>query len=560
MPDLDEWITRASLAECAGPTIFQRGLAYFDEGAVTRLRDIGHKVGARVYGSEPYEIELWTDGVEFHYDCTCPHAAEGNFCKHCVATGLAFLAARREMGDLAPQDTPQGIWQRLEEYLPLQPVETLTNWLLEAAERDDATYRTLRLAMERAGGSPQQIKALRREIDQVADGGWDDWEPLLDSLGELLETQPAAVVEIAEYAIERVERASREYDDYEEDDGGTSDILDRLGELHREACALAQPDPVALAERLFRYDTTGEGNVFYDSLPAYRDALGDAGTRRYRELAEAVWREDRHGPYSRLARIMESLARESGDIEALVAIKARDLDSGYAYLQIAEIYQAANHPGPALEWAERGLRAFPERPDFRLQDFLMERYMEQGRGEEALALASEQFVESPRLGTYQKWHALAERLGAWPEQRERALAEVERLAQKPKGWPRPPNTLPDQSLRVEIALWEEDLAAGWEAARQGYCQQDTKARLAERLEKPYPAQALALYLPMIPEQAALGKNDAYARAVEMIGIVGELLQNLGRADEFRGLLAGWRGAFKAKRNFMKLLDGMGWDS
>lgn len=560
MPDLDEWITRASLAECAGATIFQRGLAYFDEGAVTRLRDIGHKVGARVFGSEAYEVALWTDGVEFHYDCTCPHAAEGNFCKHCVATGLAFLAARREMGDLAPEDTPQGVWKRLEEYLPLQPVETLADWLLDAAGRDDATYRTLRLAMERLGGALHQVKALRREIDQAArDCCWDDWEPLLDSLDELLETEPAAVVEIAEYAIERVERAAdREYDDYEEDDGGASYILDRLGELHLQACVLAQPDPVALAERLFRYDTTGEGNVFYDSLPAYQDVLGEAGTQRYRELVEAAWRESAYQPYSRLTRIMERLARESGDIEALVAIKARDLSSGYDYLHIAEIYQAAQQPGLALEWAERGLRAFPERLDSRLQDFLVERYMEQGRGEEALALAFAQFTESPKLGTYRKLHALAVRLDVWPAQRERALTEVERLAQKPKGW-RPQNQTPDQSLRVEIALWEDDLAAAWEAARQGYCQQDTKVRLAERLEKPYPAQALALYLPMIPEQVARSKNEAYARAVEMIGIVGELLQNLGRADEFQGLLAGWRRTFKPKRNFMKLLDEMGWD-
>ncbi|SMF95334.1 Uncharacterized conserved protein, contains Zn finger domain [Methylomagnum ishizawai] len=555
MPDLDDWITRQSLAEYAGPKVFQRGLDYFQASSVTRLRDIGHRVSARVSGSEDYEVELWTDGEEFEYACTCPHAAEGNFCKHCVAAGLAFLDGRRGMEHLAPADTPQGVWKRLGEYLPLQPVETLVDWLLEAAGRDETTYRTLRLAMEKVGGSLHQIKALRREIDQIARYcNPDDWDSLLDSLEELLDTEPAAVVEVAEYAVERVEAAIPEL---EYDEGEAIDILDRLGELHRQACLSARPDPVALAERLFRYDTTGEGNAFHNSLPDYREALGEAGTRRYRELAEAAWRENPGRNY-RISSIMENLARESGNIEALVAVKAHDLSSAHRFLDIAEIYQEARQPDQALKWAELGLEAFPERPDSRLRDFLAELYLELGRNDEALALAWAQFAEDPSLRTYQKLRDLAERLGRWPEQRERALAEVERAAQHPKRWATQ-NQTPDTSLRVEIALWEEDPEAGWEAAQRGYCQPGLKTRLAEKLEEPRPAEALALYLPMIPAQVAQGKNEAYQRAVELIGIVGELLQRLDREDEFQGLLAGWRAAFKAKRNFMKLLDEMGWD-
>lgn len=38
---------------------------------------------------------------------------------------------------------------------------------------------------------------------------------------------------------------------------------------------------------------------------------------------------------------METLARRSGDVEALVAIKKRDLSSAWGYLQIAETYRQA---------------------------------------------------------------------------------------------------------------------------------------------------------------------------------------------------------------------------
>ncbi len=39
---------------------------------------------------------------------------------------------------------------------------------------------------------------------------------------------------------------------------------------------------------------------------------------------------------------METRARQSGNTEALVAVKARDLSHPYAYLEIAEIYRRAH--------------------------------------------------------------------------------------------------------------------------------------------------------------------------------------------------------------------------
>ena len=55
---------------------------------------------------------------------------------------------------------------------------------------------------------------------------------------------------------------------------------------------------------------------------------------------------------------MESLARVSGDIDELVAIKAKDLSSAYQFLRIAEILLGAGRKDEALTWAERGLTAF----------------------------------------------------------------------------------------------------------------------------------------------------------------------------------------------------------
>ena len=112
---------------------------------------------------------------------------------------------------------------------------------------------------------------------------------------------------------------------------------------------------------------------------------------------------------------MERLAEASGEVDELVAIKSRDLSSSYRYLDIAETWTKAKQPDKALDWAERGLKAFPERPDNRLRDFLVAAYLKRKRNDEALQLTKVQFEERPAHERYKKLHDVADKLGLWPE-------------------------------------------------------------------------------------------------------------------------------------------------
>src|SRR5690606_33231883 len=109
----------------------------------------------------------------------------------------------------------------------------------------------------------------------------------------------------------------------------------------------------------------------------------------------------------RLTNIMEALARTTGDLDAVVAIKAKNLSHAYAFLQIAELYGDARRHDDALAWAERGLKAFPKNTDSRLLEFLATEYHRRGRHDEAIALGWRQFDERPSLETYRvlKSHA-----------------------------------------------------------------------------------------------------------------------------------------------------------
>ena len=388
---LDDFITRDALHRLAGDAAFQRGQTYAKAGAVSRLRQRGERLDARVEGSESYQVELRADAGELGYHCTCPRAADGYFCKHCVAVGLTWLAQR------ASGTPPEDPWADIRIYLETQSPETLIALLLDVAERDDRLYRSLQLKAHRLSGAGDRIKSLRQAIDQITrTSGFgacaEDLDDFIDSLEDLLTPEDAGMlVDLTEYAIQRAESALGELDD---EDGEFGHAVERLGRLHQDACRLLRPDPVGLAERLFRLATRPEIDLCSFDPLTYRELLGEAGLARYRELAEAKWRTlgqlDPKKGYDperfRITSLMEQLAQADGDLEQLIAIRSRDLTSASRYLDIAELWIRAGRPELALEWAERGLAAFPTRADNRLRDFLAAAYLERGRDEEALQL------------------------------------------------------------------------------------------------------------------------------------------------------------------------------
>lgn len=572
-------ITRTALEDLSGGTAFRRGEEYFSVGAVGRLRTTDDKVSAKVEGTDTYDVELREDDGELAYDCTCPRAADGYFCKHCVAVGLAWIA------DHATEEVPKAKsgkakrrdpWRDIKNYLTAQPTDTLIELLLDVAQRDDRLYQSLLLKAERTVGGGNVVKAFRRAIANATEiRGFIDWrevgtfagniDQVADSLTELLKPDTAAMlVELAEYAIEKVEGALEQVDDSNGEIGG---IVYRLGEMHLKACSMAKPDAAALAERLFRFETTLPFGLCSFDAVTYRGPLGKKGLQRYRELAEAEWRKikprtDDKGYDSHRAaitRIMERLAEASGDIDELVAIKSKDLSSSHRYLGVAEILTKAGRADEALGWAERGLKAFPNHPHNDLRDFLVASYLKHKRNDEALHLTWVQFEERPGLEPYKKLHEVAGKLGIWTAQRERALARLANTvaseATSTSRWKPKPST-PNFSLRVSIALWEKDLDAAWTAAHQGICDRNLLITLAGKLEPTRPDDAISLYRRVVPPIVEQTNNAAYDEGIRLVRKVGGLMKAQNRSRQFGDYLAELRLQFKPKRNFIKLLDGV----
>lgn len=101
-------------------------------------------------------------------------------------------------------------------------------------------------------------------------------------------------------------------------------------------------------------------------------------------------------------------------LDKLITEKTLENLAGAGSFQRGNAYFSAGSVGP--------LRDTGKKVSARVD--LVAAYLQRRRNDEAMHLTWLQFEERPSLTQYKKLHAVAEQLGIWPEQRERALARV----------------------------------------------------------------------------------------------------------------------------------------
>ena len=403
---------RRSVEAMADRRSFERGLLYAANGRVGKRTLTASTVKAKVRGSSSYQVKLsLDDDDEPAYDCSCPVGQEGRFCKHAVAVALVVTDAVADPGQRAEAVID------VRGYLEGLDHPTLVDLLVERAADDDIFDARLRMDAARATGGPPQLGVFRHAVDEAfVVGGYVGYremydyatniDAVLDSLQDLLDDGHAeAVVALAEHAIDRAEDAVGYVDD---SDGWMSGIAERLQDLHRAACAAAQPDPVALARTLFdRERHSGDLEVFYGAASAYAEVLGAEGLAEYRRLAQVEWdalpplgpKEEERSWSSqrfRITQIMQTLAELTGDVDAVVEVLARDQSSAYQFVRMADVLREAKRYDDALMWAEKGL-ALHGGSDSRLVEVAAEEHHRSGRGEDAVRVIWDAYAEAPGL-------------------------------------------------------------------------------------------------------------------------------------------------------------------
>ena len=126
---------------------FARGHDYFARGRVVSMQRRNANLSASVRGSSDYAVRIWVKDSALAYSCTCPAAAEGAFCKHCVAVGLAWVANEAEV---TPKPGGGGL-PELRYALSTLSKEALCGLILQEGERDPSSLARLLARARRHG-------------------------------------------------------------------------------------------------------------------------------------------------------------------------------------------------------------------------------------------------------------------------------------------------------------------------------------------------------------------------------------------------------------------------
>ncbi len=541
----------SDLLELAGKAACERGRSYHAAGRVALSLVSESALAGEAHGSETYRLRLAWDGSKWLWDCDCPAAAGGAFCKHLVAAAVtardeadaesgAATDAQAKRRTTAPVRTDE-----LLEFLRAQPAERLAGWLHALGREHGDIHK--RLLLYRSAEQPGALKSALGKLLNA--GGFLDYRRAIDyarrldaaieQLQSLLQRDPAECRVLCEYALGRLFRI---YGNSDDSAGAIGDVMASLAELHAKACVAAPPG-VVLAKALHVLMGQGRWNIL--TLAPYWDALGASGRAAYAKLVLVDFERlpapktgEHYGDGYEVCRRAEELARCAGDFELLQRVLRRDLQHEYQHFRVLESLREYGRAREALAWAESAVKRFPR--DQRLRASLVECLAESGMDEEALEQAWQCFQQHP---DDDGWDALKRQAGhAWPAWRQRALDEV---AAHERG---------NASARIELLLHDGDLPAAVELARLLAVSPRTLHTLAQRLRRSDPDASGALYLRLARQQADdLGYPTSYPRLVAYLKDASTLLP----AEVWQPLLVEVRAKHARKTKLMGLLEKAG---
>lgn len=543
-----------ALRRVTGEKVFARGEAYHADGVVVVLSVEPERVLAQVEGTETYRTEVTGRGKNIGGTCSCPAFEDWGFCKHMVATALAANELRQDAEAV-------GVLARIRDHLKKRGLDALVEMIVDMAQRDPSLFKRLDIAAAPDGADDKTLGTrLRKAIDQATrTGGYVDYreaagwvagvDQTLDAVAGLVGGGRAAVaLGLVTHAIDKIEGMIGEIDD---SDGECIALLHRARDIHLAASLASRPDPIALAHDLFDREIEDEYDVCTGAATRYADVLGERGLATYRQLAAAAWARlpprtgagGGHEPlYDTLKNILDIFAERENDVDARIALRAKDLSSPWGYLQLAEFCRALGRDDEALRRAEEGLWTFEDgRVDERLVQCAVELLLKAGRGSDAEAHLWRAFNRAPSLNLY----AALRKIGGEAAHATAIDVLEGRIRDKTQArWAHP------SDLLVQILMHEQRFDAAWAAARQHGAGRHLKLTLAKVSEATNPLYVLETYGERVEELATSGGNAAYAEAAQLIGHMAALRP----APEQAAYVAALKTRFARKRNFMAQLN------
>ena len=570
---LKEALSKSKLKQLAGEVYFTRGEEYFRSGNVLNLITGDDFASGKVLGTQPYRVHISIKSGKINWSCSCPLGEDGEFCKHCVAVGLAI----HEISSISKSKTKSITFVDVEKYLLLLDKRELVKIIIDAAKDSDRVYNKIFIETASKSKDASEVATLKDIIDDtIATDDFISWREMSDyaqkvddvveGLRKLLKDGKAeSVISLTEYALKMVENVIGQADD---SCGELGTILEDLQEIHYDACKSARPNPEDLANRLYKWEMSTDWDTFSGAVKKYSEIFGQEGIAIYRNLAFETWEklpnlrpgqnkyDTKYNRY-RITRIMEDLADLAGDPQQLISIKGKDLSTPHAFLEISKIYEKSGDRVNSLEWAERGLKAFAEESGRELREYVADKYHQLNRSREALNIIWSEFKETTSLSSYELLKKHAEKANAWDSWRNQALQfirakRVDATGNKKKPWV--DREFVDNSLLVQIFIWEGKVEEAWEEAKNGGCRNELWLELAKRREKRHTLEIMPIYQKKVVYLIESKHKATYVEAAAMLKHMKALMASIEKQSDFEYYVNQLKSAHLRKKNFMKELQ------
>jgi uncharacterized Zn finger protein len=182
-----------------------------------------------------------------------------------------------------------------------------------------------------------------------------------------------------------------------------------------------------------------------------------------------------------------------------------------------------------------------------LVDLLAELYTETGRTAGVVALRERHFTATGSQQTYHALRATARESPQWPNIRRRAL-DLLRDRAASRSW------FATDTLAA-VLLDEGEVDEAWRVTGTHPCSGQVRLTVTARRAETHPAEAIAVYRPLVAAAIAQTNNSGYAHATRLLITMHPLFARTG--DDFAGDVGALKETNRRKRNFLAELTRNG---
>ncbi len=251
--------------------------------------------------------------------------------------------------------------------------------------------------------------------------------------------------------------------------------------------------------------------------------------------------------------LLRTKAEQENNWQRVIEIELKTTSTSHDFLRIAEICFKARDYQQTLDWLKKAESSNTlNQPIANVLQLQAQAQLKLGNKESALEYGWKLFISQSSLSTYSfllKLTGNKKQKSLWKhkviEHLENRLKTQKSDQNKQFFW-----DSSNSSLLVNIHLKEAQLEPAWAIAKAYDLNENTIIKLATKSRQEFPKLAIYAFKQVIERTIQRTNNQAYQEAIDHLISLQPAMEEVG----FRQYLDQLKGAFKAKRNFIKGLN------